>query len=129
MDFHTLFDALRRLFDGCAVRNQRLLHGAEAILLEALEIVLGQPTGSHTKYFPFKSLPTHCSEDFERTASCARKGPADALSKLTPLRANYRDDIIYSILYCITLYCIVSYRIVSYRIVLYKLFILLRYII
>lgn len=37
---------------------------AEAILLEALEIVLGQPTGNHMKYFPFKSLPTYSSEAF-----------------------------------------------------------------
>ena len=37
---------------------------SEAILVEALGIVLGQLSGNHRKYYPFKSFPCHSSEAF-----------------------------------------------------------------
>ncbi|CAK9080678.1 unnamed protein product [Durusdinium trenchii] len=66
--------------------------GSGAILLEALEVVLGQPTGNHSKSYPFKSFPCHDAEDFERVARELEPTPHGALGALTLLSSDQSEE-------------------------------------
>ncbi|CAE6940013.1 unnamed protein product [Symbiodinium natans] len=66
--------------------------GSGAILVEALGIVLGQLSGNHRKYYPFKSFPCHSSEAFRDFASSLAVQPHVAASKLTLLGSDSSEE-------------------------------------
>lgn len=67
--------------------------GSGAILLEALEIALGQaPGGPFSKYHPFKSLPCHDAQEYERVAKSIQPEPNASISKLTLLGSDQSEE-------------------------------------
>ncbi|CAE7241491.1 unnamed protein product [Symbiodinium sp. CCMP2592] len=92
-------------------RLSAALHNDEAILVEALGLVLDQLSGNHLKYYPFKAFPSHSSqafncdnkddflsqcclsEAFDDFASSLQVQPHPAASKLTLLGSDNSEEI------------------------------------
>ncbi|CAJ1413892.1 unnamed protein product, partial [Effrenium voratum] len=63
-----------------------------AVLLEALEIALGEICGNVERHYPFMSFPCHDHEDFQRFAETLQPRPHAAVSKLTLIGSDASEE-------------------------------------
>ncbi|CAJ1368194.1 unnamed protein product, partial [Effrenium voratum] len=66
--------------------------GSGAVLLEALEIALGEICGNVERHYPFMSFPCHDHEDFQRFAETLQPRPHAAVSKLTLIGSDASEE-------------------------------------